>query len=327
MSFAHDSMAVNAKGGTELMKFALAEKMPEGLLDEFQIFVSRVEEPMDESKIRLYWLQDLPGDPASDHLKNGGWNKFHRLIFSSNWQAQAYINHYGIPWSKCVVLLNAIDPIAEHEKPNDDTIRLAYWSTPHRGLNILVPVFDELCKKYDNIELDVYSSFKLYGWGDRDAQFQELFKQCEEHPKINYHGAIPNADLKERLKETHILAYPSIWTETSCITLMEAMSAGLLCIHPNLGALYETAANWTTMYQWNEDLNQHATLFYHILDNSIANYWDEGIQSRLASQKSYANVFYNWELRKHQWQALLTSLLHEPRELPKESGAVFHYKA
>ncbi len=326
MSFAHDSLAVNAKGGTELMKHGLADRVNPDLLKEFQIFVSRVEEEMDETKIRIYWLQDLPGDPASDHLKNGGWNKFHKLVFSSNWQMQAYINHYNIPWSKCVVLHNAIEPIPEHEKPNDGTIRLAYWSTPHRGLGILVPVFEKLCEKYDNIELDVYSSFKLYGWDQRDQQFEDLFEQCRQHPKINYHGAIPNDDLKKKLEKTHILAYPSIWTETSCITLMEAMSAGLLCVHSNLGALHETAANWTHMYQYHEDPNHHAGLFYSVLDNAISSYWDEGIQSRIASQRSYANVFYNWSVRQMHWEALMHSLINEPRELPKRSGQEFVYK-
>lgn len=325
MSFAHDSLAVNAKGGTELMKFGLEQRLPKELLDEFQIYVSRFEEEPDPTKIRVYWLQDLPGDPAAEHLKNGGWEKFHQLVFATNWQMQAFINYYGIPYSKCVVLANCITPIPEHEKPKDK-IRLAYWSTPHRGLNILVPVFAKLCEKHDNIELDVYSSFKLYGWEERDQPFQELFQQCKEHPKINYHGSIPNEELKKQLEQTHILAYPSIWTETSCITLMEAMSAGLLCVHPNLGALYETAAGWTHMYQWNEDIQQHASIFYQVLDNAIEHYWDEGIQSRIASQKSYANVFYNWDLRQHQWEALLRSMLHLPRELPASKGEEFVYK-
>ena len=326
MAFAHDRQAVNAMGGTELMKYGLQKRLPSELLDEFQIFVSRIDEELDETKIRVYWLHDLPGDPAAEHLKDGGWNKFHRLVFASNWQMQAFINYYGIPWSKCVVLQNAIEPIPHHEKPNDGTIRLAYWSTPHRGLNILVPVFSKLCEKYDNIELDVYSSFKLYGWEQRDEQFEELFEACRQHPKINYHGAIPNEELRKNLEKTHILAYPSIWQETSCITLMEAMSAGITCVHPNFGALYETAAGWTHMYQFNEDLNAHAHAFYQILNGVIENYHDESIRSRAESGASYANVFYNWDMRKWQWEAFLGSLLDEPRELPKTSGQFFTYR-
>lgn len=306
------------------MKYKLISSLPTELTDQFQIFVSRVEEELDEAKIRLYWLQDLPGDPASEHLKNGGWKKFHKIVFNTNWQAQAYMGHYGIPWSKCVVLLNAIEPIKAHKKPKD-IIRLGYWSTPHRGLNILVPVFQKLCEKYDNIELDVFSSFKLYGWEPRDQEFEQLFKQCEQHPKINYHGAVANDKLRKHMEKIHIFAYPSIWTETSCISLMEAMSAKMVCVHPNFGALYETAACWTTMYQWNEDINEHAALFYHILGSTIENINEPTLQDKLDSQKAYVDVFYNWEGRALQWEALLTSLLNEPREIPKTSGEMFSY--
>lgn len=309
--FAHDSLATNAKGGTELMKFALEKAIPAELQEHFQIFVSRVEDEMDPTKIRIYWLQDLPGDPASAHLANGGWSKFHLLVFSTNWQMQAYINHYNIPWSKCIVVLNApVKSFPAHKKPDPKEVtRLAYWSTPHRGLNLLVPVFKKLCEKHNNLELDVYSSFELYGWGERDKQFQTLFEECKTTDKINYHGTVSNDVLRERLSDTHILAYPSIWTETSCITLMEAMQAGLQCVHPNLGALHETAANWTMMYQWNEDMNRHAAQFYEVLDFAISTIGAEDMQGRLSSQASYANAFYNWEVRGQQWKSLMTNLV------------------
>jgi len=325
MPIANDSLSTNAMGGTELMKFGLLRRIDPKLLDEFQIFVSRVEEPYDGTKIRIFWAHDLPGDPASDHLGNGGWENYHRIVFVSNWQMQGYIQRYSIPWSKCIVMQNAIDPIGYSEKINKGTIRLAYWSTPHRGLNILIPVFDKLCEKYDNIELDVYSSFKLYGWESRDDSYKPLFDACESHPKINYHGTVSNSVLRDNLEKTHIMAYPSIWHETSCICLMEAMSAGLLCVHPNYGALSETAANWTNMYQWQEDINEHASIFYASLDASIESYWDVGVQSRLASQSSYANVFYNWGLRTFQWEQLMLSLLQEDRSLPDMSPQ-FVYK-
>jgi UDP-glucose:(glucosyl)LPS alpha-1,2-glucosyltransferase len=326
MALANDSHSTKAMGGTELVKYGLIERMPADLLSNFQIFVSRVEEALDETKIRILWLHDLPGDPASEHLKNGGWKKFHRLVFVSNWQMQAFIQHYNIPWSVCIVMQNAIVPIDEHDKPTDK-IRLAYWATPHRGLNILIPVFQKLCEKYDNIELDVYSSFKLYGWEERDKQYQSLFDTCNADPRINYYGTVANETLKENLKNTHIFAYPSTWPETSCICLMEAMSAGLLCVHPNLAALYETGVNWTNMYQWNEDPNMHASHFYAALDASIEGLFNEGVQSKLLSQKSYANVFYNWQLRSFQWEQLLLSLVNEPREIPQAQSIYFEYKA
>ncbi len=58
----------------------------------------------------------------------------------------------------------------------------------------------------------------------------------------------------------------------------------------------------------------------------IESFFNEGVQSRLMSQKSYANVFYNWQLRSFQWEQFLVSLLDEPRELPKANAGFFQYK-
>jgi len=324
MVFAKDNLSTNAMGGSELMKVELESRLDPRLLEEFQIFVSRVQEDLDETKLRIYWIQDLPGDPAVEHLANDGWNKFHKIVFVSNWQMQAFISRYQIPWNRCIVLHNAINPIELHEKPTDGPVRLAYWSTPHRGLSILAPVFDKLSEKYD-VELDVYSSFKIYGWDQRDKEFEELFDFCKKHPKINYYGSIPNATLRGQLKNTHILAYPNIWPETSCITLMEAMSAGMLAVHPNFAALSETAANWTYMYQWTDNMNEHAGLFYNVLESAVQNINDPNLKLHLQAQKSYADGFYNWQSRAHQWKSLLTSLLNEPRELEKPNQ-FFQYK-
>jgi glycosyltransferase involved in cell wall biosynthesis len=317
MVFAKDSASINAMGGTELIKNKLEEYLPPELLDNFQIFLSRVEEAYDDTKIRLYYAHDLAEDPATMVLANGGWRNFHKLIFVSNHQMQSFIKKYNIPWDRCIVMLNAIDPIT----PNgvrSGPIRLGYWSTPHRGLQILIPAFEKLQEKHSDIELDVFSSFKLYGWEDRDEPYKELFEACKKNPKINYHGSVSNQEIRDNLKNLDIFAYPSIWEETSCLCLMEAMASGLLCVHPNLGALYETAAGMTNMYQYLQDPNHHAGLFYHILDNAIQSVREESTQYKLGFQSTYANAFYSWNSRKNQWRVFLESLLNEDRSLPEE---------
>ena len=227
---------------------------------------------------------------------------------------QAYQKYYGLPWYKCVVLHNAIEPIPYIEKPKDK-IKLIYHTTPHRGLNILVSVFDGLCKEFDNLELDVYSSFKIYGWEQRDEPYKELFEYCKSHPKINYHGSVPNSEIRSALQQAHIFAYPNTWQETSCISLMEAMSAGLFCIHPNYGALYETASNWTWMYQWQDSIRDHAKMFYELTSNAIRMYNHEDTSKTLMAQKAYIDAFYGWQNRKNQWTNLLNTLLQEHRRI------------
>lgn len=306
----------NAKGGTELMAQALESRLDPKLLDKFQIVPSRVRN-LDETRIRIFWAHDLPGDPESEFLKNGGYNKFERLVFASNWQMQNYIQYYGIPWYKCNVIQNAIVPIEQHEKPDSSKrVNFIYHTTPHRGLHILVPVFAELAKKYgDKVHLDVYSSFKIYGWQERDAPYQKLFDDIKQHPQMTYHGSVDNSQIREALKQAHVFAYPSVWMETSCIALIEAMSAGLLCIHPNLAALYETSANWTWMYQYNEDQRDHAVQLYGMIDGAVEAFLekDKTLEQSLQVQKSYINRFYDWDLRTIQWDSFLRSILQKKK--------------
>jgi glycosyltransferase involved in cell wall biosynthesis len=315
----------DAMGGTELMMTGLYDRLGEEFLEDFQIIPSRVRE-IDASKVRVYWAHDLVQDPeAKNALDNKGWSRFHKIVFVSHWQQQQYISEYGIPWDKTVVMKNAIEPInvdMDQKFENKNPIKIVYHTTPHRGLKILIPVFDKLLEVHDDIELDVYSSFGIYGWEDRNEvpEIKEILDKAREHPKINYHGHVTNQEIKEELKNQHIFAYPSIWPETSCISLVEAMSAGCVCVHPNYAALYETASNWTYMYGWIEDLNEHAMFFMQMLNNSIymVKNMDPACLTKLKGQKSYVDLYYNWDLRAKEWEALLNSIRDEPRELVEE---------
>jgi hypothetical protein len=95
------------------------------------------------------------------------------------------------------------------------------------------------------------------------------------------------------------------------------MSAGLACVHPNFGALYETAAGRTMMYQWQHDLNLHAAVFYNTLMTAIRAIRDrdKGLLSRLAAQKTYADSFYSWDVRAAQWEEFLQGIVDLPRQV------------
>lgn len=300
----------NARGGTELMQERLHRSIPAELLNKFQIIPSRVRE-LDPDKKKILWLHDLPHDPESEHLKDPELRKrFSKIVAVSDWQMQMYNIISGVPYAESFVIKNAIDPIPVEKKEYNGTVNLIYHTTPHRGLEILIPVFEELSRIHDNIHLDVYSSFSIYGWEERDRQYQQLFDRCRAHPKITYHGAVPNEEIRTALVKSHIFAYPSIWPETSCLAAIEAMSAMNLVVCPNFAALSETCSNFAMMYQFNENKNLHAVQFAHTLDIAIKTV----IQNRgttypyLDFQKQYFDYFYSWEKRKGEWLALLNSL-------------------
>jgi UDP-glucose:(glucosyl)LPS alpha-1,2-glucosyltransferase len=309
----------NAFGGSELMMQRLYDNLPDYLLKEFQIIPTRLNVPLDPNKIRIAWIHDLAEDPQLNYLANGGWSKFHLLVFVSNWQMQSFIRKFNIPWDRCLVFQNAIEPFNQDvlEKPQGP-LRLIYTPTPHRGLNILLPVFQKLLEAYPDLHLDVFSSFKLYGWEKRDEQFENLFEIARNNPNISYHGSQPNDVVRKALTDAHIFAYPSKWQETSCLCLIEAMSAGLICVHSNLAALPETSSNFTYMYQFSEDDNRHAQTFYNIMVLAINNYKDESTAFRLRHQKLYADQVYNLTNRNFQWKSLLENMLNLDRAFEEE---------
>lgn len=300
----------NARGGTELMQERLHRSLSPDLLKYFQIIPSRVRE-IDKTRIPILWLHDLPNDPESQHLKDSDQRKrFKKIVAVSDWQMQLYNVILGVPYREAAVIKNGIDPIEIEEKPFDGTVRLIYHTTPHRGLELLVPVFEELAKRYDNIHLDVYSSFSIYGWSERDKPYQQLFERCKNHSKITYHGAVSNEVIREKLKESHIFAYPSIWPETSCLAAIEAMSAKNILVCPNYAALPETTSNFANLYQWHENPNDHANRFAAVLDASIKEILENGPnQGRLNFQKTYTDAVYNWESKAQQWKAMLEQIL------------------
>ena len=333
IDFSNDSEELEAvtpktKGGTELMKkwlFRELDKKEPDLADKFQWVMTRVR-GLESDKQRILWVHDLANDPEVQHLKEKeNWDQFERVVFVSHWQQNQFRTHLGFPFEKGVVIQNAIHPIPQHEKPKEDgKINVCYFSTPHRGLELLLNAWEFMrntLKEGLNAELNVYSSFKIYDRGHLDEQFRHIYKRAEEMDGVNYYGTVPNDEIREMLKTQHVMAYPSIYEETSCLTLIEACSAGCVCVVPALGAIPETGANFPWMYGYEEDHEKHAQVHGHILGRAIEHYWDDDVQNLLKIQRSYFDMFYNWNLRSGQWQQFLHAI-EDPPEVKKQKETI-----
>lgn len=257
------NLSRSAMGGTEQMRARLINKVDASILQNVAIHISRVRQTYDDVP-NVFWAHDLAEDPETKILENGGWKRFKAFVFVTCWQRDTYIERFKIPYSLCRVIENAIEPAGELDK-SDDKIRMIYHTTPHRGLDILVKSFDLLSKHpnfKDRVHLDVFSSFAVYGWGERDAGYRPLFDFIDKHLNMTNHGAQPNSVVRDYLTRAHYFPYPCIWKETSCIALIEAIEHKVLAIHPNLAALPETAGQNTFMYDYTENKNAHADKLY-----------------------------------------------------------------
>jgi UDP-glucose:(glucosyl)LPS alpha-1,2-glucosyltransferase len=258
------NLSRSAMGGTEQMRKRLIDTVDKSLLEKVAIHLSRPR-TLYADVPNILWAHDLAEDPENKILENQGWQQFTTFVFVSCWQRDMFIARFGIPYSKCVVIENAIEPAGDIDKDMRQ-IKLIYHTTPHRGLELLYPVYELLSKEMgDKIHLDVFSSFEIYGWKERNKPYQSLFEKLEAHPHITYHGTQSNEVVRDYLSRAHYFPYPCIWKETSCIALIEAIEHGVIAVHPNLGALPETAGLNTYMYDYTENHQIHAQKFYELL--------------------------------------------------------------
>jgi glycosyltransferase involved in cell wall biosynthesis len=251
---------------------------------------------IDLTQINIAWTQQSYDMIESLNLSNQQ-ELFDQIVCVSEWQKTMYVERLNCAKEKITVIPNGIIPIARHKKPTGK-LNLIYTSTPYRGLDVLLQAFQYL---QEDVRLHVFSSMQIYG--QSDEPYEHLYDFCKKHTSITYYGSVPHAELIAALSEMHIFAYPSTFEETSCISVLEALSAELSVVCPNLGALEETTAGFANIYDYNHDKFQHAEIFASNLKDAINNY----DQKKLFEQKQHIDKHHDWAtVIKSKWENLIT---------------------
>lgn len=300
-----------AQGGTELQFAAWQKHVPQTLQRQVHISLSAIPAPKRPLKPHVFWAHQAADQPSvqnlADPLVQQGIDTF---VFVSEWQRRQYEAWFGIPTERSYVMQNAIEPIAAHQKPAAP-LRLLYTSTPFRGLDVLLDAWQQLQKSQllGDTELHIYSGMALYGRTAKDERYKVLYEQARSLPQVTYHGVVSNQAVRTALSESHIFAYPCTWEETSCLALIEALSAGCVALVPDLAALPETAAGYARLYPYQTNKAVHAERFATELLTTIQEYYKAPPRTELAAQVDYFNHEYSWEKRQVEWEQLLTHII------------------
>ena len=188
---------------------------------------------------------------------------------------------------KIIVIPNAIHPLNYNPEKfkAPKKIKLINTSSPDRGLDVLL---NSLTLLKEDFELDIFSNFN-----------PSIYPDINPDPRINFYGFSYKRTVLRHYEAAHIHAYPSTYPETFCISQAEAMSAGLLCVTPDLGALPEVSGGKTTIYPYTEDRMEHMKVFAEQISKAIeqvrSGNWDP------TEQIEYVNKTYSWEAIKNKW--------------------------
>lgn len=225
-----------------------------------------------------------------------------KIVYVSKWQKEKFQTLFNSPIEKSIVIRNAIEPISFIEKPKTEKLKLIYTSTPWRGLEILLDVFELINR--DDIELDVYSSTIIYGKNFMPNAYNWLFHRCKTIKNVNYRGYVTNKAIKKALQTAHIFSYPSIFEETSCLSAIEAGAAGCKLVLSNYGALPETCINYADYVDYH-NTSQLINDYAKLLNDTIDNYWQN---NKLQEQSDWFNEYYGWTNRAEEWKHLIQHL-------------------
>ena len=185
------------------------------------------------------------------------------------------------------VIPNALEPLtydaSKFDKPSK--IKLIHTSSPDRGLDVLLNAVSEL---EGDFRLEIYNNF-----------YPDLIQDYVPDPRVRFFGKTPKATVMEAIESAHIHAYPSTYPETFCMSQVEALSGGLLCVTSDLGALPEVSGGFGYMYPYTEDREEHGKVFVKNLNQALEDVRNGSFDP--TAQIEYVNKTYSWDAIKDKW--------------------------
>lgn len=191
------------------------------------------------------WCHDLKTQGA-ENIEN-----YEKILCLTPFHKRYAMATQGIPDDKILVTRNGIKPdrfedglttISNPYLASKNRNKIVFPSSPDRGLDRAMLVLDRVRETYPDIELHVFYGIEhLHKWGHADLQAR-LESMMKDRPWVKYHGATQQDVLMTHLKEAVIWLHPCDFIETSCITAMEMICAGVYPVTRRLGGLMDTLA-------------------------------------------------------------------------------------
>jgi glycosyltransferase involved in cell wall biosynthesis len=163
-------------------------------------------------------------------------DKIDMFLVQSEFHRNNLSDYYGIDKDRFHIVNNSFSPI-EYKEKEGDKITFIYISQSDRGLNALLQAFGKVKNK--NIELIIHTC------PCEECICPEIISYdakviLDQDPRIKMMGFSTKEQYIDTLQKAHVYVYPCTFQETACISVMEAMSAGVMVITTDLGALPET---------------------------------------------------------------------------------------
>jgi len=200
------------------------------------------------TKQLVLWMHDTD---VGDRLTEQRASRFDSIVVLTEWHKQFMLEFYPfLDASKLLVIGNGVNLNSFADQVDRDRNRVVYSSSPDRGLDIILEhIWPKVIERVPDAELHIY-----YGWESFNrvasmpgyeylAQFKVKLDQLIVSSKgVVQHGRISQSELAREFQKSSIWLYPTYFSETYCITAIEAQLAGCIPVTSRLAGLAETVA-------------------------------------------------------------------------------------
>jgi glycosyltransferase involved in cell wall biosynthesis len=239
---------------------------------------------------------------------------FDGAVFVSLWQMKANAPFVKLRWQQ-EVIRNGLHPrfanlYADKEPitPTKETPPLVvYVGDFPRGAAHLIPILEKLRAIDSNFAFEAYTDAVYTAHPDQD---RATLEQLNNQPSVRHVGKVGQTVLAERMKKAAILLSPNPWPETSCLSLIQAMAAGLLCVTTDRAALRETANIYghligiedrDHLFRFDQEVDTDAFAKTVAFLLKLRREHPEAVEARLCEQRNFFVSNYRWRDRVEPW--------------------------
>lgn len=166
-------------------------------------------------------------------------SKIDKVICLTEWHKNLYTEYYPQLADKIVIINNGIkDDLFNVEVPKVPN-SFVYTSCSNRGLKRLLELWSQILEKIPDATLHL-ASYVQFPNTDEDHVMDEYIQKT---PSIKHYGKLGSRELYQLISSSEYWLYPTCWCETSCITALEMLRCGVICIYYPVAGLPYTLGN------------------------------------------------------------------------------------
>jgi glycosyltransferase involved in cell wall biosynthesis len=302
----------NMEGIYDGVEYYRTEKYPNTRCDILIVsrFAPMVDEKYNiEAKLRLLWVHDvfaLGVDNISVLYK------YDRILALSEWHKQTLMNCHSISGDCITVTRNGIDLNRFNKQVKRNRYKVVNSSSPDRYLAVLLDCWMDIKTQVPQATLDIFYGFKNWEFvAQRDPDQMALIERLKTQMEImkpvgvNFRDRVNQEQLAEEFLSAGVWAYSTWFSESSCISAMEAQAAGLRIVTSPIAALNETVANRGVLVPGEWTSQGYKKLFVQAVVEALQKEDD----SDRAALQQHAKSHFDLDTLAQEWEKIFNTLM------------------